>query len=150
MKPASGSDRYLLNKIFATIRMILLGRRYEHKRACERWAGSVGCRRRAGAALIYLLDPKMGRRRRALARDKIKRAVHLAGEGTATTWRDACNRTRGMLHEAASLFERRPVSDQVLVGRIRSKLGFLVRHPGSIEMTAEQGPGDAVGLDPFT
>lgn len=38
-----------------------------------------------------------------------------------------------------SWFVSEPVEDEVLVKRVRSKLGFLVRHPGSVEVTADRG-----------
>ena len=93
-----------------------------------------------GTILMYLFDPQAGAHRRALVRDKTRRSARLAVKGTATTWRDARNRARGILSEVSSLlFEPRQVSDHVLAERVRSKLGTLVRHPSSIELAAEQG-----------
>jgi hypothetical protein len=59
----------------------------------------------AGAALMYLLDPDRGNRRRALIRDKmvkLNRQTQEAVEGRVT---DLSNRAKGMLHEAKSAFE---------------------------------------------
>lgn len=92
-----------------------------------------------GTILMYLFDPRTGTRRRAVIRDKVRRAARLAGKGTATTWRDVRNRACGILNEASSLLELRSVSDDVLAERVRSKLSFLVRHPSSIQVAAERG-----------
>ena len=50
-----------------------------------------------GTGLIYLFDPRKGKRRRALIRDAMVRSANLAGEGMGTTWRDARNRSRGLI-----------------------------------------------------
>jgi hypothetical protein len=92
-----------------------------------------------GTRLMYLFDPETGTRRRALIRDTVARSTNLTEEAIATTWRDARNRGRGLLASVPSLFERKPVNDRVLVERVRSELGTLVRHPSSIEVTAENG-----------
>ncbi|MGH7233445.1 MAG: BON domain-containing protein, partial [Nitrospiraceae bacterium] len=92
-----------------------------------------------GTGLMYLFDPQTGNRRRGLIRDTVVRSVNLTGEGLATTWRDARNRSCGLFASVQSVFERKQPSDRVLRERVRSKLGALVRHPSSIEVTAENG-----------
>ncbi len=57
-----------------------------------------------GAALMYLLDPEGGRRRRALLRDKLVGATNQTGEVLGRTSRDLSNRARGAVHEARSVF----------------------------------------------
>jgi hypothetical protein len=49
-----------------------------------------------GAGLMYLLDPQMGRRRRALARDKASRLAHEAQEAANVVSRDMTNRAQGL------------------------------------------------------
>ncbi len=93
----------------------------------------------AGAAAMYLLDPDRGRRRRALARDKIVSATHRLGDASAVTARDLANRTRGLLAEARALVLRRPASDEQIAERVRSTLGFVVRHPRSVDVRVDQG-----------
>jgi len=93
----------------------------------------------AGAALMYLLDPAFGGRRRALVRDK---AVHLGkrtGVAIDTTARDMRNRLSGFPAESGHLFEEVEVSDDVLVERVRAGLGRVVSHPHAIEVTAHDG-----------
>ncbi len=56
-----------------------------------------------GAGLMFLLDPKAGRRRRALARDK---AVHTLRQGAKVarkTSKDLGKRTRGLMAQASKL-----------------------------------------------
>jgi hypothetical protein len=49
-----------------------------------------------GAGLMYVLDPRMGRRRRALARDRAVRMGHRAQEAVDVVTRDMRNRARGL------------------------------------------------------
>jgi uncharacterized membrane protein len=95
----------------------------------------IGC----GAAAMYLLDPDRGRRRRAEVTQQMMRLGNLSGEAIETTSRDAMNRTRGLLAEIASWFSGAPADDRVLAERVRSRLGFLVDHPRSIGVVANDG-----------
>ncbi len=61
----------------------------------------------AGAAAMYLLDPRMGRRRRALVRDKMlasRRDVVRYGRGQA---KRAADHLRGAIEHAKSISCRR-------------------------------------------
>src|SRR5437762_2000619 len=49
-----------------------------------------------GAGLMYFLDPQMGRRRRALARDKAVSLGHQAQDAAELVGRDMRNRARGL------------------------------------------------------
>ncbi|HEX2230417.1 MAG TPA: SRPBCC family protein [Candidatus Binatia bacterium] len=99
------------------------------------WIGSFGL----GAVLFYILDPQMGRRRRALVRDKLRRFGHKTLDAIDLTSRDLKNRVLGLAAETRNLIPERDVSDDVLEQRVRSKLGALVSHPGSINVKAENG-----------
>lgn len=92
-----------------------------------------------GAALMYLLDPDKGERRRAVLRDKLVHYSHETGDAADVTARDLSNRVRGLVAEIGNLFELADVPDEILEARVRERLGFLVSHPGSIEVTAHQG-----------
>lgn len=92
-----------------------------------------------GAGLMYLFDPDLGRRRQALLRDQF---VHMGNEledffQVAT--RDLSNRTGGLVAELGHLAGDEPASDQVLVDRVRSKLGRVVSHPRAIRVEARDG-----------
>ena len=49
-----------------------------------------------GAGLMYLLDPQMGRRRRALARDQMAHLAHEAKDAAGVVAKDMKNRARGL------------------------------------------------------
>jgi uncharacterized membrane protein len=100
-----------------------------------KWTGSL----LAGAGLMYLLDPGSGKRRRALIRDKAVRAGDAAGDAIGTTSRDLRNRAAGAAALARALVHGGEVPDGVLAERVRSKLGRVVSHPGSIEVAAQAG-----------
>ena len=92
-----------------------------------------------GAGVMYICDPELGRRRRALARDKMIRFQKAIQEASRVTMRDLRNRTLGTIAEGRATFFDHGVDDDVLADRVRSKLGFLVRHPSSIEVKASEG-----------
>lgn len=93
----------------------------------------------AGAAAMYLLDPDRGRRRRKLINDQLVRAWSRSDDLIGKTARDLRNRARGLLTEAQARLGGEEVSDEVLVARVRAKLGRVVAHPSAIEVTANQG-----------
>ncbi len=49
-----------------------------------------------GAGLMYAFDPRMGRRRRTLARDKMVRTAHQVQDAADVVARDMKNRARGL------------------------------------------------------
>jgi uncharacterized membrane protein len=92
-----------------------------------------------GAGLMYLLDPISGKRRRAYTRDK---TTHLAREAdmiVGRTMRDLRNRYDGLVAETQSLWTGEEVTDDVLADRVRTALGRVISHPGSVEVAAEHG-----------
>lgn len=100
----------------------------------------------AGAGLMYLLDPAAGRRRRAMIRDKVVRASHVVGKKAGQTARDWSNRVKG----AAAKTRRAPkaLTDDVLAERIRARLGRLVKDPGAVEVSVDQGAVELLGRLP--
>jgi osmotically-inducible protein OsmY len=105
-------------------------------------AGEILLAGLAGAALMYVLDPARGRRRRALMRDQAIHAGHeLRGLGDAaeSRARDLRNRARGVVVEARHRFRREEVDDDILVLRVCSGLGHVLANPGAVEVTAEHG-----------
>jgi len=101
------------------------------------WTGVGGLG--AGAALMYLFDPERGKRRRALLRDKVFHVAHSTGEKLDVKSRDAANRLHGLLARTRSLLTRERVPDTVVAERVRSRIGHVVSHPGSIEVTVQDG-----------
>lgn len=92
-----------------------------------------------GAGMMYLFDPDLGNRRRALLRDKAVHIVNEIGDAVDTAARDFSNRAYGLVAEVRSMLSNEPVSDAVLEARVRSKMGHVVSHPGAIEVTANCG-----------
>ena len=92
-----------------------------------------------GGGLMYLADPDRGRRRRAMVRDQMVNGARLAGDAVDKGIRDMRNRARGLVFEARDAIWRREVSDEVLVERVRTKLGRMLSHPSAVEVTVEDG-----------
>jgi osmotically-inducible protein OsmY len=97
--------------------------------------GGVGL----GAALMYIFDPDRGRRRRALIRDKVEAAGNKLGDKAEKMGRDFSNRAYGVVAETKSIFRRDEVTDDVLVDRVRSRLGRIPVHIGAFDVTAKDG-----------
>jgi hypothetical protein len=92
-----------------------------------------------GAALMYVLDPERGKRRRAIVRDKALSGAHEAGERIAARSRDLSNRARGVAAGLKSKTKSLETYDRVLEERVRAELGLVVARPASVEVTAEAG-----------
>jgi hypothetical protein len=92
-----------------------------------------------GAALMYLLDPDRGKRRRALVRDKAVGLAHAAGGRLGARSRDLRNRAGGIAARASSLMKEAPAGDEVLEARVRSEMGRVVRNSGAIAVSASAG-----------
>lgn len=97
----------------------------------------------AGAGLMYFLDPKSGKRRRALLRDQwVKLQTTTADqvtEGVDVLAENTANKARGVVAETTRQFKSEDVDDETLVARVRSEMGRYVSHPGAIEVTADAG-----------
>lgn len=93
-----------------------------------------------GAGLMYFLDPNMGNRRRALARDKMVRLRHEADGFIEARSEDLKNRAQGLVAETVSKLQAAPVDDYSLVARVKSNIGRnVVTNPGGINVTANNG-----------
>lgn len=92
-----------------------------------------------GAGLMYLLDPDRGRRRRALVKDRMSHAAHVASDAAGATGRDLAHRTAGVGARLRGAVARDEVDDEVLVERVRACLGRKVSHPHAIEVSASDG-----------
>jgi hypothetical protein len=92
-----------------------------------------------GAGLIYMLDPQSGGRRRALVRDKLVRASNVTRDAVDTTARDLANRSRGVVAATRARLSSADVADEVLVERIRAKLGRVCSHPHAIDVVVNDG-----------
>jgi osmotically-inducible protein OsmY len=93
----------------------------------------------AGAALMYLLDPQGGRRRRAQLKDKARHTAHEAGDKASAVAKDVGNRARGLAAEATGRFRNEELTDEQLAQRVRSSLGHFTDHAGAIEVMVHDG-----------
>lgn len=101
-----------------------------------------------GAALMFLLDPRRGSARRALMRQKSARAAHEIEAAVGIGTRDLGHRMHGIASVAFG--KRRPVEapPDVIVARVRSKLGRLSSHPHAVQVESK-GDGAIVLKGPI-
>jgi uncharacterized membrane protein/gas vesicle protein len=94
-----------------------------------------------GAVAMYLTDPDKGKRRRAVARDKMQSLMARTGDALDVTSRDLSNRMQGLRVQASRvLFQRNTVADDgLVVERVRARLGRAVSHPHAVKVSAHQG-----------
>jgi hypothetical protein len=96
-----------------------------------------------GAAAMFMMDPAAGRRRRAMVRDKAVGAAHTVSDRVTQATRYAQSYAQGKVAKAKSAVQHRTadevVSDEKLVARVRSEMGRVLSHPGSVEVTAING-----------
>ncbi|HMV85391.1 MAG TPA: SRPBCC family protein [Blastocatellia bacterium] len=93
----------------------------------------------AGAGLMYLFDPDRGRRRRALIRDAAVHIAHATDDALGKAGCDLNNRATGVVAQLNTASHCEEVSDDVLVARVRTRLGRTISHPHAIEVTAQDG-----------
>jgi uncharacterized membrane protein len=92
-----------------------------------------------GAALMYFLDPRSGRRRRALVRDQLLHVARLAGRAQRVVARDITNRASGAWAEATRMLRNDDASDVEVAERVRAKLGRYVSHPHAVDVSVREG-----------
>ncbi len=92
-----------------------------------------------GALFMYVWDPRTGRRRRALVRDKIAGSLHDSRHILDKTSRDVKNRAHGLAAGVRALVRRGDADADVLIARVRSRIGRVVSHPHAVHVTADNG-----------
>src|SRR2546423_13281117 len=93
----------------------------------------------AGTALMYMLDPERGARRRALVRDKAVSLANKTPDAFGATARDLSNRARGLVSEAGAMLRRDEGTDEVIGQRVRAAMGRVVSHPHAIRVESIEG-----------
>ncbi|GIZ50486.1 SRPBCC family protein [Noviherbaspirillum aridicola] len=95
----------------------------------------------AGLLAMYFGDQEHGRRRRKLASDKLRSAAARSGSAIDTASRDLGNRLHGLRAQAQRAMNRSNlmVDDEVLVARVRQRIGRAVSHPRAIDVRAQLG-----------
>jgi len=93
-----------------------------------------------GVGFTYFCDPDCGHGRRKKVAD---RAVSLIAQGERLVehqGKNILNRAEGMLNRVGSLFHHQEdVPDDVLLERVRSRLGRVAQRPQSISTSVEEG-----------
>ena len=92
-----------------------------------------------GAALMYLLDPNHGRRRRVELKNQATRLGNTSLRAIDIATRDFENRFRGFIAEGRARLSKETPSDEIIVQRARSKLGRACSHPSLIETSCTDG-----------
>jgi len=92
----------------------------------------------AGAFATFFLDSEQGRRRRAIARDKLASGLRSAADSSQAIAQSLRNHTSGIAAGARRRLSPAPVSDDVLAERVRARMGHNVSH-ASIEVEVRQG-----------
>ena len=93
----------------------------------------------AGATAMYFLDPLVGRRRRALVRDKGVAAGHDIEHFARAKGKRAADKVQGLVAGTKAALASAPVGDEQLRERIRSRLGRMVDAPGDIQVDVTAG-----------
>src|SRR5690606_36729080 len=92
-----------------------------------------------GLASMYFLDPRSGRRRRAVLRDRMVHLGCAAREAAKVVSRDMRSRASGLWLESTRWSHDDHPSDQVLMARVRATLGRHVSHPHALKTEVRDG-----------
>lgn len=92
----------------------------------------------AGAALMFYLDPKQGRRRRTLVRDKSVSLSHRAKDYAEAKRTHFDNRLKGLSAESR-MRTAAAVDDDLLREQIRAKAHALLSNPLDVEIQVDAG-----------
>jgi gas vesicle protein len=91
-----------------------------------------------GVGLMYLMDPRLGRSRRAWLADKTSSIVRRTGRTFYGTGRDLANRAYGVAAETRGKFSSfGPMGSEQLLQHVRSEMGRAVSHPRMVQVMAD-------------
>jgi CBS domain-containing protein len=97
--------------------------------------GGIG----VGSALTYLLDPALGRTRRARTLDKLVHATHVGSRDVRRAERVVANRAQGLLSRLRAALRPEEAVDDVVMERVRSTLGRICSHASAIDAAVAGG-----------
>jgi uncharacterized membrane protein len=103
-----------------------------------------------GAGLAYFFDSAAGARRRARARDLVAHARSRTQHALGVTSRDLRHRAYGTGAAVRALMRPAPVDNEVLVERVRARLGRVVSHPHALAVAVSDGVVTVWGPIPDT
>lgn len=93
----------------------------------------------AGGLLTYYLDTERGHRRRVVLRDKMRSTANRSRHNAQRRLRYMGRQTWGRLIELSARLRGEHVDDEILVQRVRARIGKAVRHAHPICVTANHG-----------
>lgn len=101
----------------------------------------------AGATMAYLLDPRSGRRRRALLRDRAGHATRAATDAIVCAGADLEHRAHGLVARTRSAVGARggDADDATVVARVRSRLGRVAASVHAICVDSRDGVVELTG-----
>src|SRR5437763_5311983 len=94
-----------------------------------------------GATIMYFLDPHAGRRRRHVARDRMRKQLRRSGRHAAQSAHYAAGVAEGKLHEATHRGQVKPQPDDITLARkVESEIFRDAATPkGTVNVNAEEG-----------
>ena len=92
-----------------------------------------------GAAAMYYFDGRLGRRRRAVLRDKTISLGHRGLNGIELGTRDLLHRLKGYVAQGRRLMTDGDADDRTIEARVRSSLGRIVARPRDIRVVSSGG-----------
>lgn len=93
-----------------------------------------------GSGLMYLLDPRTGNRRRAVARDKAEHLVRRSATLAGKSYRHLRNKLEGAFAVVTTALQPAGIkSDRKLLERIRSTVGRTIPRPGAVDFAVHEG-----------
>jgi uncharacterized membrane protein len=118
---------------------MIVGRESTGNHELAKWLGGIAL----GAIAMYLTDPAQGRRRRAVAQDKMRRFTRKTSGALNAAAHDAGNRLHGLQAQANRMIgpgnKSKPIDNHVLEARVRSKLGRAMMNSHFIDVKADRG-----------
>ena len=96
-----------------------------------------------GAGLMYLLDPQRGRARRARVMNALVHASKAERRLVRKGLRDARQRLQGVSERSRRVFSE-PAPDEVILGRVRSRLGRAIAHAHAHALDLEVKEGRVI------
>jgi CBS domain-containing protein len=101
--------------------------------------GGLGLASAAAYLLAFFADPRLGRRRRALAGAKLAHATRSGRRDVGKARRELANRTRGLFARIRASIRGEIPSDEVVEQRVRAALGRACSHVSAIEVSVVDG-----------
>jgi CBS domain-containing protein len=101
--------------------------------------GGLGFGSAVACVLAYFADPRLGRRRRALAGAKLAHVGRSGRRGMGKAGRTVANHSRGLWARIRANLRPDPATDEVLQERVRAALGRLSRHVSAIDVACADG-----------